>query len=62
MSVGCDSKEVSKGGREERGKLRFGEEFEEGGFMVVKGRVEGCHELHLGVQREDDNEVAGWGM
>jgi hypothetical protein len=48
MSVGGDSEEVSKGRGEEGGELSFREEFEEGGFMVVKGRLEGCHELHIG--------------
>jgi hypothetical protein len=61
MSVGCDSEEVPKRGREEGGELSFGEKFEEGGLMIVKGRVEGCHELHLEGWREDgDNKgIAG---
>ena len=61
MSVGCDSEEVSKGRGEEGGELSFGEEFEEGGFMVIKGRLEGCHELHIGERRADDNGIADGG-
>lgn len=48
MSVGCDGEEVTQGGREEAGELGFGEEFEEGRFGIVEGRVEGGHELHVG--------------
>ena len=40
MPVGCDGKEVSEGRWEKRGKLVFGEEFEERGFVVVKGGIE----------------------
>ena len=48
MSVGCDREEVTQGGWKEAGELGFGEEFEEGGFGIVEGRVEGGHKLHVG--------------
>ena len=47
MSVCGDGEEVAEGGGEEGGELSFGEELEEGGFVVVEGGVEGCHELHF---------------
>lgn len=47
VSVCGDGEEVAEGGGEEGGELSFGEELEEGGFVVVEGGVEGCHELHF---------------
>jgi len=44
--VGCDGEEVAQGGRDEGGELLLGEELEEGGFVVVKGALEGGHVLH----------------
>ena len=42
MSVRGDCEEVAEGWGEEGAELGFGEEFEEGGFVVVEGGVEGC--------------------
>jgi len=51
MAVGGDGEEVAQGGRDEGCELSFGEEFEEGGFVLVEGRVEGGHELHVGREK-----------
>lgn len=41
MSMCSDGEEIAEGGRQERGELLFGEEFEERGFAVVEGALEG---------------------
>ncbi len=60
MSVRGDGEEVAQGGGDEGCELGFGEEFEEGGFVLVEGRVEGSHELHFGREDWMAIEDCGW--
>ena len=59
MSVRGYGEEVSQGGGEEGRELLFREEFEEGGFVVVEGGLEGGEVLH-GCAREKE-KAAGRG-
>ena len=47
MAVRCDGEKIAKRGRYERVELLLGEDFEEGGFLVVNASLEGGHEFHF---------------
>lgn len=67
MAVGGDGKEIAEGWRDERGELLFGEELEEGGFVVIEGALKSRHKLHFGasgggVQKSLKEWWLNWGM